>query len=107
MIIRSIRSLIQDSLLAPLSQEALHPFNPGWGSSALPIPLELIYVLTKHVSRPQGRYKVVKLSLVLPLPGLVVAILYWVAVGQSACIAFFAFQGSHSHLQMVTMNYDS
>jgi len=107
MITRSIRFLIQDSLLTPFSQETLHPFNPGWGSSTLPIPLELVYVLTKHISCPQGRYKVIKLGLVLPLPGLVVAILNWVAVGQPACIAFFAFQGSHSHLQKVTMNYDS
>ena len=58
--------LVQDSLLTPLSEETLHPLDPGRGSPALPIPLELVDVLTKHVARSQGRYQVVKLGLVLP-----------------------------------------
>ena len=75
MIVQSLRFfLIKNSLFAPFSKETLHPFNSRRGSAALPIPLELIYVLTKHVSCPEGGDKVIKLSLVLPLPATCVII---------------------------------
>ena len=60
--------LVKDSLLAPLPQEGLHPLHPGRRVPTFPVPLELVYVLPKHIPRPQGGDQVIKLSLVLSVP---------------------------------------
>lgn len=58
----SCLSRSEDSLITSLSQKALHPFDTRRTGSWLPVPLELVHILAKHVSSPQGGDQVVKLS---------------------------------------------
>ena len=119
----SCLSRSEDSLITSLSQKALHPFDTRRTGSWLPVPLELVHILAKHVSSPQGGDQVVKLSRLviitankvrwmlifsdlihfssLFLPWM--SIVQRMAVGQTwqpTGVAFLTLQGSHSHLKM-------
>ena len=119
----SCLSRSEDSLITSLSQKALHPFDTRRTGSWLPVPLELVHILAKHVSSPQGGDQVVKLSRLviitankvrwmlifsdlihfssLLLPWM--SIVQRMAVGQTwqpTGVAFLTLQGSHSHLKM-------